>query len=165
MSARTCDLWSVNADRPGSSMVVNGAVPVADADAVAARHNASAVSNGAPQLVFIISPHGVLPRREQVDAVLAGREPATPPEPSPPAPPVAPGARFLHLVRTTPRGHEVGRYEAGTVVAEAAVYSGGTAILQWLTDPQAIEIYPSEDAMRHTRESSGRAEFRDGPVS
>jgi hypothetical protein len=50
------------------------------------------------------------------------------------------------------------------IVAEAAVFSDGLAVLHWLTDPAGTEIYPApdgEDDMRAVRESSGRSQFHE----
>ncbi len=52
--------------------------------------------------------------------------------------------------------------QPGGVVAEAVVFSTGLAVLQWLTEPQAVETYPSEAAMRGQREQSGRSVFEPG---
>lgn len=68
-------------------------------------------------------------------------------------------ARILHLIRTT-LGLS-GQLVSRDVVAEAAVFSDGPAVLHWLTDPAGTEFYPSEAAMRHVRESSGRSRFEE----
>lgn len=65
-------------------------------------------------------------------------------------------ARILLLFRSEPAGGQ-----AGGVVAEAVVFTDGTAVLHWLTEPRATEAYPSEEAMRQVREASGRSVFLD----
>jgi hypothetical protein len=67
-----------------------------------------------------------------------------------------PSARVLRLVRTEPGQ---GAAQPTGTVAEAAVFSDGTAVLHWLTDPGGTEFYASEQAMRGVRESSGRSRF------
>lgn len=71
-------------------------------------------------------------------------------------------ARMLALVRVQPGPDEQTRTTG--VVAEAAVYTGGTSVLRWLTEPHAIETYPSEAAMRQVREASGRSVFCELPA-
>jgi hypothetical protein len=66
------------------------------------------------------------------------------------------GTRLLHLIRTEPGP---GVAEPTGTVAEAVVFSDGTAVLHWLTDPCGTEFYASEDAMRGVRERSGRSAF------
>lgn len=66
-------------------------------------------------------------------------------------------ARILQLVRTEPGPSEETRPTG--VVAEAAVFSSGTAVLHWLTRPGATEVYASEADMRRIREFSGRSRF------
>jgi hypothetical protein len=65
--------------------------------------------------------------------------------------------RTLYLVRTAP-GPSDETHRTG-IVAEAAVFSDGTAVLHWLTNPGATEIYASAKDMRKIREFSGRSRF------
>ncbi len=45
------------------------------------------------------------------------------------------------------------------IVAEAVVFSDGSAVLRWQTGIGVTELYPSEDDMRVVREASGRSCF------
>jgi hypothetical protein len=67
-------------------------------------------------------------------------------------------SRHLILTRMVPGP---GLAHATGQVAEATVYDDGTAVLHWLTDPHATEVYPSEAGMRQVREISGRSWFSD----
>lgn len=66
-------------------------------------------------------------------------------------------ARHLALIRETPGPSEVTK-DTG-IVAEAVVFSDGSAVLHWLTSPWATEVYASEADMRKIREFSGRSHF------
>lgn len=66
-------------------------------------------------------------------------------------------ARILTLVREQPGPSEVTRTTG--VVAEACVFSDGSAVLRWLTNPGSTESYASEKDMRKIREFSGRSRF------
>jgi hypothetical protein len=66
-------------------------------------------------------------------------------------------ARCLTLIRTEPGPSD--ETKPTGIVAEAAVYSDGTAVLHWLTSPGATEVYASEEDMRAIREFSGRSRF------
>ena len=66
-------------------------------------------------------------------------------------------ARLLSLVRMEPGPSEETRPTG--IVAEATVFSDGTAVLHWLTEPRGTEFYPDETAMRKIREASGRSRF------
>jgi len=66
-------------------------------------------------------------------------------------------ARILSLVREVPGPSEVTRPTG--IVAEACVFSDGSAVLRWLTNPGATEWYASEEDMRKIREFSGRSRF------
>jgi hypothetical protein len=68
-------------------------------------------------------------------------------------------SRDLELVREHPGPSEETKYTG--IVAEAVVFSDGTAVLHWLTNPGATEIYASEKDMRKIREFSGRSRFCD----
>lgn len=68
-------------------------------------------------------------------------------------------ARLLSLVRTEAGPSEETRTVG--VVAEAVVFSSGTAILHWLTKPGSTEVYASERDMRKIREFSGRSRFEE----
>jgi hypothetical protein len=70
--------------------------------------------------------------------------------------------KAFQLVRVSPGQTEITSVTG--VVAEAAVFSDGLAVLHWLTNPACTEIYPAPDgegAMRAVRESSGRSQFRE----
>lgn len=45
--------------------------------------------------------------------------------------------KILRLLRSKPADGQ-----ASGVVAEAAVFTDGTAVLHWLTEPRATEVYP-----------------------
>jgi hypothetical protein len=63
----------------------------------------------------------------------------------------------LVLERTEPGPSDETRTTGA--VAEAIVFSDGTAVLHWLTNPGATEVYRSEKDMRKIREFSGRSRF------
>jgi hypothetical protein len=65
--------------------------------------------------------------------------------------------RVLYLVRTAPGPSEVTSRTG--IVAEAAVFSDGAAVLHWLTTPGATEVYGSVGDMRKIREFTGRSKF------
>jgi hypothetical protein len=67
--------------------------------------------------------------------------------------------RVLELIRSIPGSDEITRRTG--VVAEAVVFSDGTAVLHWTAEPYGTEMYPSEDRMREVRERSGRSQFRE----
>jgi hypothetical protein len=69
-------------------------------------------------------------------------------------------ARVLSLVRTEPGPSEI--TSTTGVVAEACVFSDGTAVLRWLTSPGSTECYASEKDLRKIREFSGRSRFCEG---
>jgi len=68
--------------------------------------------------------------------------------------------KTFQLIRDTPGNTEATAVTG--IVAEATVFSGGLAVLHWLTSPDGTEVYPApsgEEAMREVRESSGRSRF------
>jgi hypothetical protein len=70
--------------------------------------------------------------------------------------------KTFQLVRVIPGQTETTQVTG--IVAEAAVFSDGLAVLHWLTDPAGTEVYPAPDGealMRQVRESSGRSQFRE----
>jgi hypothetical protein len=66
-------------------------------------------------------------------------------------------AKILLLARTQPGPSDETKLTG--IVAEAAVFSDGSAVLHWLTKPGATEVYASEKDMRKIREFSGRSRF------
>lgn len=70
--------------------------------------------------------------------------------------------RIFSLIRTAPSPSD--ETSRTGIVAEAIVFSDGTAVLRWLTAPGATEFYASEKDMRKIREFSGRSHFTEIPV-
>lgn len=70
--------------------------------------------------------------------------------------------RIFNLIRTAPGPSE--QTARTGIVAEAIVFSDGTAVLRWLSTPGATEFYASEKDMRKIREFSGRSHFTEIPV-
>lgn len=59
----------------------------------------------------------------------------------------------LHRIKPRPDG-------ITGIVADAAIFPNGRAVLQWRLGDNNLEIYSSEQAMRDIREHSGYSQFR-----